>query len=73
MAADRRLRSFASNALSIWAACLAGVTVADGIHWVWHHHLPDALTIRISIAGTALAAIVSTASAMHRMNRRGHA
>lgn len=54
----------------MWAACLAGVTLADGIYWVQHHHLPDASNIRIAIAGTAFVAIVTTASATHRTNRR---
>ncbi|MFG2935104.1 hypothetical protein [Streptomyces sp. NPDC048282] len=71
--AARRLRLFASKALSIWAACLAGVALADGIYWVRHHHLPDALTIRISIAGSALVAVVGTVSAIRRMNRRDRA
>ncbi|MFD8815709.1 hypothetical protein ACFV23_30530 [Streptomyces sp. NPDC059627] len=61
---------FASRALSTWAACLAGLALADGIHWVRHRRLPDASTIRISIAGTAFVAIVSTVSAIHRANRR---
>jgi len=58
----------------LWAACLAGVAVADGLYWGrHHHHLPDASTIRISIAGTAFMAIASAAGATRRANRTSRA
>ncbi|WP_229713112.1 hypothetical protein [Streptomyces fuscichromogenes] len=56
--------------MSIWAACLAGLALADGIHWVQHHRLPGASGLRIAVAGTAFVAIVNTASATRRRNRR---
>ncbi|WP_089100576.1 hypothetical protein [Streptomyces hyaluromycini] len=69
MADGRDLRLFASKALLIWTACLAGLALADGIYWVQHHRLPDASSITISIGGTAFVAIVGSASAMRRTQR----
>ncbi|WP_217546047.1 hypothetical protein [Streptomyces sp. GbtcB6] len=72
MAAGRGFRLFASKALLIWTACLAGLALADGIYWVQRHRLPDASSINISIGGTAFVAIVGSVSAMRRTQRRKH-
>ncbi|MFD4507302.1 hypothetical protein [Streptomyces sp. NPDC058457] len=69
MAAGRSLRLFASKALLTWVACLAGLALGDGIYWVPQHRLPDALTFRISIAGTAFVAIMGSVRAMRRTRR----
>ncbi|MER7181337.1 hypothetical protein ABT404_17965 [Streptomyces hyaluromycini] len=69
MADGGALRLFASKALLIWTACLAGLALADGIYWVQHHRLPDTSSINISIGGTAFVAVVGSVSDTRRTQR----